>query len=219
MSMARTTLPATASATAVLVAGIPLVALHNLGPLSGHMAMHLALMNVVAPFCVALLTSRVVSDARSDGTLWFACALQIGLLWALHTPSVQHETMESSILQVTMQATLFVAAFLFWNAVSRLTETARWQSVPALLLTGKLSCLLAALLVFSPRSLYVLPEHADAAIVPSMASLEDQQLAGLMMIIACPLSYLSAGVVVAAQLIGLGQTAGKHRPRPLSTAQ
>jgi hypothetical protein len=32
--------------------------------------------------------------------------------------------------------------------------------------------------------------------------LEDQQLAGLLMIIACPLSYLTAGLVISIQLIG-----------------
>jgi putative membrane protein len=216
--MARTTLPAIASATAVLAAGIPLVALHNLGPLSAHMALHLALMNVAAPFCAALLTSRAVSGAGPDGALWSACALQIGLLWAWHTPSVQHEATESPVLQVTMHAALFAAAFFFWNAALRLTETARWQAVPALLLTGKLSCLLAALLVFSPRLLYVLPDYADAGLVPTLTTNEDQQLAGLMMLIVCPLSYLTAGVVVATQLVGLGQTTETPSSRPLSTA-
>jgi hypothetical protein len=40
----------------------------------------------------------------------------------------------------------------------------------------------------------------------------------LMMLIVCPLSYLTAGVVVATQLVGLGQTTETPSSRPLSTA-
>jgi putative membrane protein len=72
------------------------------------------------------------------------------------------------------------------------------------LLTGKLSCLLGALLIFAPRILYT-SGHQHSA----MANLTDQQLAGLLMIIACPLSYVTAGVVLAAQMMAdLGRPAG-----------
>lgn len=73
----------------------------------------------------------------------------------------------------------------------------------ALLLTGKLACLLGALLIFAPRELYRL--HG-------LPSLEDQQLAGLLMITACPLSYVVAGVAMAAQAIGDLE----RGPKPLS---
>ncbi len=36
----------------------------------------------------------------------------------------------------------------------------------------------------------------------ALPSLEDQQLAGLLMIAACPLSYVVAGIVLTVQLIG-----------------
>ena len=78
-----------------------------------------------------------------------------------------------------------------------LPEPRRWHALPALLLTGKLVCLLAALLVFAPRALYG-ASHQHAAL---MQPLDDQQLAGLLMIAACPLSYLVAAVVITVQLI------------------
>ena len=55
-----------------------------------------------------------------------------------------------------------------------------------------------ALLIFAPRTLYHL-------------ALDDQQLAGLLMITVCPLSYLVAAVVLAVQWIGPGTS---ETPRP-----
>jgi putative membrane protein len=86
---------------------------------------------------------------------------------------------------------LFLSAVAFWRLILTLIGARRWHAVPVLLLTGKLSCLLAALLVFSPRVLYG----------PAFG-LDDQHLAGLLMISACPLSYLVAGVVLSVQLVG-----------------
>jgi putative membrane protein len=98
---------------------------------------------------------------------------------------------------------LFVVATAFWVSLLTVTLASRWQSIPALLLTGKLACLLAALLVFAPRTLYSAAgdlahaAHQAATIGP----LDDQHLAGLLMITACPLSYLVAAVIIASQLI------------------
>ena len=75
-------------------------------------------------------------------------------------------------------------------ALLRLHGTERWHGVLGLLVTGKLSCLLAALLVFAPRPLY---PHRPSR---SAMSLADQQLAGLLMLTACPLSYVVAGIVM-----------------------
>jgi putative membrane protein len=50
------------------------------------------------------------------------------------------------------------------------------------------------LLTFSPRALYVASSHAGHR-------LDDQQLAGLLMITACPLSYLVAAVVIVARFV------------------
>jgi putative membrane protein len=67
----------------------------------------------------------------------------------------------------------------------------------ALLITGKLFCLLAALLVFSPRVLYpdALAAHRHAPVAADLLS--DQHLAGLLMLVLCPLTYVLAGVLIA----------------------
>jgi hypothetical protein len=42
----------------------------------------------------------------------------------------------------------FLAALFFWFTLLTISDAARWQAMPALLLTGKLSCLPAALLIY-----------------------------------------------------------------------
>lgn len=105
-----------------------------------------------------------------------------------------------------MHASLFGAALAFWVVVLNLAAVHRWHAIFALLITGKLACLLGSLLIFAPRLLYADAarhlhhlHHSGHAAAP--AALADQQLAGLLMIVACPLSYLLAGVAIAAQIM------------------
>jgi putative membrane protein len=93
-----------------------------------------------------------------------------------------------------MQATLFFSSLWFWLAIFNQDGKHSWRAVAALLLTGKLFCLIAVLLTFAPRVLYV-----SGAMAPNLAmtvDLADQQLAGLLMITACPITYVLAAVVL-----------------------
>ena len=165
------------------------------------MAAHIALMNVAAPLAAAFLAVHLLAPltAFPVSALWIAATLQIALLWIWHAPALQHAAMQSHSLQMAMHGTLFVAALAVWWSLLSLPHKSRWQGIAALLLTGKLACLLSALLIFAPRLLHGGP----TAPIP----LEDQHLAGLLMITACPLSYVVAAVVLAAQIIGgLGRT-------------
>ena len=86
----------------------------------------------------------------------------------------------------------------FWTVL--LSVTNRWQAIFSLLITGKFACLLGALLIFAPRPLYFAadPRHSHAV----LSTLGDQQLAGLYMVAACPLSFVLAGIVLAVQALG-----------------
>jgi putative membrane protein len=196
-------LPAIASALAVLIVGIVLVLSHELGPLSAHMVLHIAMMNVAAPLAAILLAPR---KARVRARIMWAFAIaQIAFLWMWHAPALQRQILNVPALQLVMHASLLAVAFGFWTALIRLDPEKRWQLIAVLLVTAKLSCLPAVLLIFAPRALYesTLQEHAVHAAWLS-GGLEDQQLAGLVMVSACPLSYVVAGVIVTAQLL--------HRP-------
>jgi putative membrane protein len=185
-------LPAIASIAGTLVVVAVVLAGHSLGALSSYMAMHIALMNVVAPVVAIALVKRL--RPLSNAVFWSVATLQIGMLWFWHLPAVQAATTSSSGA-LLMHGSLFTVALLFWTGALQMRGPGRWQAILGLIITGKLSCLLAALLIFSPRFLYTSHHHAT--------SIEDQQLAGLLMITACPVSYVLAGIVIAASMAGV----------------
>ena len=185
-------LPAIASILGTLAVVALVLAAHSLGGVSSHMAIHIGLMNVVAPVIAIALVQRL--RPLSSTAFWSTAALQIGALWFWHLPNVQAAatTHAGALL---MHGSLFAVALLFWTGVLQMRGPGRWQAILGLIVTGKLSCLLAALLIFSPRLLYASHHHA--------APVEDQQLAGLLMITACPVSYILGALVIAASMTGV----------------
>jgi putative membrane protein len=165
----------------------------NAGPVTAHMLVHIALMNVAGPFA-GLCLVRVSHRSWSAGELTLAGVAQIVLLWAWHSPAAFDWAHHSSMPMVAMHLSLYLSASIFWAAVFGAGRDTQWMSIAAVLVTGKLFCLLAVLLALSPRVIYPLSSHhADAV------SLGDQQLAGLIMIVSCPVTYVLAGVVIASR--------------------
>jgi putative membrane protein len=171
------------------------------GPLTGHMTTHILLMNVVAPF--AVLMSRPMANgwltAAGRQNLVTATILQLALIWAWHSPPLLEASLTTWTAGLAMSGSLLAAALWFWHAVLTASGTRRWQSVVALLVTAKIFCLLGALLVFSPRLIYATTTPSPGQDVAG--ALADQHLAGLLMLAACPLTYVSAGVLIAARWI------------------
>jgi putative membrane protein len=187
-----------ASSTCVLAVGTLLAGFLEFGPHARHMAAHILAMNVAAPVLAAIALGRWKRPTGSVSLLWFATFVQIAVLWAWHAPIVQNLILHAPSAMIVAHAALLMAATVFWASLLSLTGSSRWQAIPALLLTGKLVCLLAALLVFAPRALYGAADHAAHG-------LGDQHLAGLLMLAACPLSYLVAAVIITVHLIGADQ--------------
>jgi putative membrane protein len=205
-----TGIPAAASALAVLAAGVLVAWAHPFGMLSAHMALHIALMNVAAPLIAVLFLHR--GNASGPGVLWTAAAMQIALLWSFHAPPVQQLVLQSQLLQAAMHVFLFAVALWFWRSLLRLAPSRQWQAIPALLLTGKLVCLLGVLMVFAPRLLYDVPGGHAMHVYGAPSGMADQQFAGLLMVVACPLSYLVAGVIFAVQIIRPDSSQTSRRP-------
>jgi putative membrane protein len=198
--------PAVVSALTVLIVGTVVFLSVELEPLSRHMTLHIALMNVLAPIAAAGLYLRI--SARSSSRLfWCATLAQISCLWIWHAPALQRLVIQSESVQLLMHGTLFVTALVFWILLSGMLHKP-WQAIAALLLTGKLACLLAALFIFSPTVLHAGDPH-------HLVHLSDQQLAGLLMITACPLSYVLAAIVLAADAL-LNFRPGRDAPRAAS---
>ncbi|AHB49601.1 cytochrome C oxidase assembly protein [Hyphomicrobium nitrativorans NL23] len=170
----------------------------GLGPLSQHMIDHIALLVVAAPVAAWLLRTKLPAVSRRGFVL--IVALHIGLIWTWHLPPVLHAAQGGHTLHVAMCVSLFAVGVAFWHAIIGLGRD-RWQAVAALLLTGKLFCLFAALLVFSPRVLYAGLAHAHHADPGAMTGIADQQMAGVIMLAICPLAYVATGIFIAARWI------------------
>jgi putative membrane protein len=175
----------------------------DIGNLTWHMAVHLLLMNGVAPLAVVAAVRLGGSSLAAPGHVFPAMIGQLALLWMWHAPPLLAAAMLSPGLHLMMQLSLLFAALWFWSSILALRGSERWRGLLALLFTSKIFCLLGVLLVFAPRSLY--PEalhsasHAAGLAVPAL--LADQQLAGLLMLVVCPATYLTAGVVMAARWV------------------
>ncbi len=186
-------------ACAVAAAGVVVVGFVSLGPLSGHMATHITLMNIVAPLAAVAMYRRLETLALPSGpsTLWIATVGQLAVLWCAHSPFVHHALQSHFAAAVAVHGALFLSALVFWISIVQSVKS-RWHAILALLVSGKLACLLGALLTFSPRMIY----SAHTAGVSHATALADQHLAGLLMIIACPLSFILTAIVLAAQILG-----------------
>ncbi len=170
------------------------------GALSARMGLHLALMNVAAPVLAIAITRVWPEKTGGWDRLWAVAALQMFVLWAWHVPRLT-AALEGA-LQAAFLLTLLAVATAFWLCATQSIAARRWGAVGALLVTGKLACLLGALLLFAPRDLYALPALVFALCSVGPSSLEDQQLAGMMMLVACPLSYVMAAVVLTVDAVG-----------------
>lgn len=191
--------------------------LQAFGHLSAQMSVHILLMNAVAP----LLALAVTGMAQRSNSSWRRLLLpatiaQLAVLWIWHAPPLLDAVMQSDALHLAMQASLLLCAFWFWSAVFYTGEDRRWRAILALLVTSKLFCLLGVLLVFAPRALYYSGTAAGSMMRPSVL-LGDQQLAGLLMLVACPVTYLVAGIVIAARWLGRIDAASPPTLRRQST--
>jgi putative membrane protein len=188
------------------------------GFLTQHMVAHVAAMNLVAPVLAGILARVENRAATRSAPLAVATGLQIILLWGWHSPGILAAAFESAPLLIVMHFSLFLAAVWFWLAVIAEAKRGGWWPLAALLVTGKLFCLLGVLLTFAPRALY---EQAaiicfGSAALPSLL-LEDQQLAGLLMLTACPIVYVAASIVIARRhLTVLGRSGGWSLPRRIA---
>jgi len=170
--------------------------LANFGPLSAGMAGHILLMNFLAPVAAVWAARSYPALVRPFRSLAAPTLAQLLLLWGWHAPPTLAAAMDRPGLHLAMQGSLLLAALWFWSAVTNAMAGGQWRAIAALLVTSKLFCLLGVLLTFASYAIYpAMTHHGLQALDP----LADQQLAGLLMLVACPLSYLVAAVVVASR--------------------
>ena len=220
--------------------GLSLVSpLHRLGGVlfTAHMTQHELLMVVAAPLLVLgrpvipFLWALPIEWRRTLGTwsasapvnrTWnlitlpsMAWALHAAAIWVWHAPSLYQATLSSEVVHTLQHVSFFGTALLFWWAVlhGAGNRLARPAAVIYLFTTAGHTSLLGALLAFSPRLWYPL---YDATTAPwGLTSLEDQQLAGVIMWVPAGISYLIAALALASTWLREPQVQPVLRSSPL----
>lgn len=167
---------------------------------------HVLIVAVAAPLLVIAFGAHGLRrPALSAGG---AAALATVAMWVWHVPDVYTAAVTSPGLYWLMQASLLGSGFLFWQVV--LSARARPGPVLlALLATVVQMGMLGALLTFAPRPLYAV--HAATTVPFGLSSLEDQQLAGLILWVPAALPYLAAMIFVVLRLQPAGD-GGRAQP-------
>jgi putative membrane protein len=185
-----------------------------------HMTQHMLLIVVAAPlivlgnFGVVALTAlpgglrlplgRAVASAwlrRLRGWLFavpVTTAVHGLVVWLWHAPALYEAALADPLVHYLEHLTMFGTAVLFWWSVT----TAWWRTplghgagVGALFLTMLHSGLLGVLITLASQPLY--PSYAAAAPFASLSPLEDQQVAGIVML-SGGFAYLAAGLALLA---------------------
>lgn len=185
--------------------------------LAAHMSIHIALMNFLAPLIALAAIASSPLTLRPllsrSGTLLSATITQIVAIWTAHTPTFLAFASSHAWSHAALQGALLLTALWFWGAAFSQPPRHFWRALLGLAFTGKLFCLLGALLVFAPRPLYSLHPHGSHSAGASIG-IEDQQLAGILMLLACPLSYLLAGIVISSRSLKALERADGSRSLP-----
>lgn len=158
---------------------------------AAHMAQHMLLIGVAAPLLAASRpTLRFLKGRGAFVRPLLALArpraaffLHGAAIWLGHAPRVIEWSLEHRWVHALDHAAFVVTAALFWWSLLSRGRAAAGESALWTLATMLHTGALGALLAFAPRALY------------SGTTLEDQQLAGLVMWIPGGLCYLAAGLV------------------------
>lgn len=189
---------------------------------SAHMVQHIVLMNLAAPLLALGLPAPTMLRAlpsvwRTRSVIWArkipwrwassamaATLLQLAALWFWHVPDAIALSLHHDGVHALMHLSLFATALLFWVRIARSSVMGHGGALLALLVTAKLSGLLGGLLIFAPRPLYA--AYGGRGAEWGLSLLEDQQLAGLLMMTPGAMPYVIAGVaLVATWLARLGR--------------
>jgi putative membrane protein len=151
---------------------------------------HVLLIAAVAPLLALAFPMRRL------GSLPLAALVGVNaiILWLWHTPGLYTWGLASVPAYWLMQTSLLASAWLLWRAILAPT-TQRGPALVALVATIGQMGLLAALIVFAPRPLYLV--HSASTAAWGMSPLTDQQLAGLLMWVPASLPYLGVGIWLA----------------------
>ncbi|WP_218141161.1 cytochrome c oxidase assembly protein [Citreimonas salinaria] len=198
---------------------------------SAHMAQHIVLMGIAAPLLVLALPLPTMIRAlprpwqrglalfvswrpwrRAWATLTrvgLATLLQLLVFTFWHVPAAIALSLEDDVVHALMHSSLLASGLLFWTAILRMRGDEAGAAILALFVNFKVSLVLGALLAFSSRAFY--DSYSDRGLSWGLSLLQDQQLAGLLMMIVQAMMYLVAALVFIAAWFR-AMDASKSRP-------
>ena len=156
---------------------------------------HVLLVAVAAPLLALAFPAR---DALRRVPLTALFIAHTIAMWVWHAPAPYAFALSSHAAYWLMEATLFVSAFVLWQAM-----LARWAHPGAvsIALLGSIvqMGMLGALITFAGRAMY--EPHLTTTLPFGLTPLADQQLAGLLMWVPASLPYLAAALVLLARFL------------------
>ena len=158
-----------------------------------HMTAHMGVVAVAAPLLALGLSGSARDPARRAPALFApipASLVEFVAVWSWHAPALHRAARHTAVGAVAEQASFLATGLLVW--LSALAAPSRAAGVVALLLTSMHMTLLGALLALSPRALY---PGCGAA------SLDDQHLGGVVMLLVGGASYLAGGLALTRGLL------------------
>ena len=170
-----------------------------------HMAMHMGVVAVAAPFLASALAGSRYDPVRQWPSLFPPIPIslvELVVVWAWHAPALHHAARHGTGGLVIEQSAFLIAGLLVWLSAFGGGPQNRKErigaGIAALLLTSMHMTLLGALLALTPRPLY---QHEHAGHHASLTPLDDQHLGGAIMLIVGGISYLAGGLWLTAGLV------------------
>ncbi len=200
------------NARLLLASGTGVLALAWLGPLPrlaatafwAHMTMHVMVVALAAPL-LALGLARTEHDPVRRWPVLFApiaaSALELVVIWVWHTPQLHRIARAETSALLLEQASFLGVSLLVWLSALGGAPALRAQrtaaGIAALLVTSMHMTLLGVLLALAPRALYLDSMCSAGTVDP----LRDQQIGGVLMLVAGGSSYLIGGLWLLAGLL------------------
>ena len=169
--------------------------------MTGHMAAHMIAVALAAPLLALALGGSGADPAHRWPAMVTPLAMsliELAVVWIWHLPALRAAAGHAPALLMVEQLCFLGVGVLLWSAVLARPQAARASGVGALFLTSMHMTLLGALIGLAPRPLYRAMSHASPF---GMSALQDQQLAGVVMLLIGGAAYLVGGLAVLGGLL------------------
>lgn len=205
-----------------LAAGLLLLAAAWAGPLLDEwresflagMVAHMIVVAAAAPLIAAGLPDGIRPGRSMPAFVpVVASVAELVVIWTWHAPRLRAAVDDSALLTVAEQSSFLAVGVLLWSTCFAAPgqRTHALAGAGALLMTSIHMTLLGALLALSPRPLYGSDNVTCFGVV--LEAGQDQQLGGVIMLLAGSAAYLAGGLVLAGRLLANAPTRLESAPR------